>query len=87
MNVVALSNVKVWNPYQLVVFSRTGDRLLELNLIGMRWPGTSESVTNWVRWYKTPVPKIAIVEGRNTAILSVEDGAGFLRKFEFALAR
>jgi hypothetical protein len=30
--VVGISNVMLWNPYQLVVFSGSGDRLLERNI-------------------------------------------------------
>jgi hypothetical protein len=32
----------LWNPYQLVVFSKSGDRLLERNMVGVNWPGVSE---------------------------------------------
>jgi hypothetical protein len=37
--VVGVSNVMLWNPYQLVVFNRAGDRLLERNMVGVNWPG------------------------------------------------
>jgi hypothetical protein len=83
--VVGLSHVMLWNPYQLVVFSKAGDRLLERNMVGA--PGAKRSVTNWVYWYKEPVPKITIVENGTTAILSVEDGPGVPREFQFPAAR
>ncbi|TWB06406.1 hypothetical protein [Bradyrhizobium stylosanthis] len=85
--VVGLSYVMISNPYQLVVFSRSGDRLLERDMIGVNWPGVMQSVTNWIRWYKEPVPKIAIVEKGTTATLSVEDPLGVLRQFPFPAAR
>ena len=45
--VVGISHVMLWNPYQLVVFSRSGDRLLERNMVGVNWPGVSQSVTQF----------------------------------------
>ena len=81
--VVGLSNVMVWNPYQLVVFSKSGDRLLERNMVGVNWPGVRQSVTNWINWYKEPVPQITIVEDGTIATLSVEDPLGVLRQFQF----
>jgi hypothetical protein len=81
--VVGVSNVKLWNPYQLVVFSRSGDRLLERNMVEVNWPGIGHSVTNWIKWYKEPVPQETIVEDGTTAILSVEDPMGVLRQFQF----
>jgi hypothetical protein len=81
--VVGLSNVMAWNPCQLVVFSKSGDRLLERNMVGVNWPGVWQSVTNWIKWYKEPGPQITIVEDGTTAILSVEDPRGVLRQFQF----
>ena len=76
--VVGISNVMLWNPYQLVVYNKSGDRLLARNMVGA--PGTSSSVTNWIEWYKKPVPQISIVEEGATATLSVEDLAGGARQ-------
>jgi hypothetical protein len=81
--VVGISNIKLWNPYQLVVFSKSGNRLLERDMAGVRWPGVSGSVTNWINWYKEPVPQITIVEEGTTATLSIEDPLGVLRQFQF----
>jgi len=81
--IVGISNVKLWNPYQLVVFSRSGNLLLERNMVGVKWPGVWESVTNWINWYKEPVPQITVVEEGATATLSVEDPRGILRQFQF----
>jgi hypothetical protein len=85
--VVGVSNVMVWNPYQLVVFGRSGDRLLERNMVEVSWPGVTRSVTNWIDWYKKPVPRIAIVENATTATLSIEDPMGVLREFTFPVTR
>ena len=84
--IVGISKIMLWNPYQLVVFSKAGKRLLERNLVGVRWPGVSQSVTNWIRWYKEPVPKINLVEKEETATLSVEDPLGNMRQFKFPVA-
>jgi len=85
--VVGISNVKLRNPYQLVVFSKAGDLLLKRNMVGAIWPGEWESVTNWINWYKEPVPQITIVEEGATATLSVEDPRGALRQFQFPAGR
>jgi hypothetical protein len=77
----------VWNPYQLVVFGRSGDRLLERNMVDVEWPGVRQSVTNWIYWYMEPVPRIAIVEEGATATLSVEDPMGVRRDFTFPTTR
>jgi hypothetical protein len=81
--VVGISHVKLWNPYQLVVFSKSGDLLLKRNMVGINWPGVFDSVTNWINWYKEPVPQIAVVEDGTIATLSVEDPRGVLRQFQF----
>lgn len=81
--VVGISNVMLWNPYQLVVFSRSGDRLLERNMEGTIWPGVSRSVTNWIKWYKEPAPQMTIVRDGATATLSIEDPLGVMRQFQF----
>jgi hypothetical protein len=81
--IVGISNIMLWNPYQLVVFSKSGDRLLERSLVGVNWPAVSRSVSNWINWYKEPVPKMTIVEKGMTATLSVEDPLGVLRQFQF----
>jgi hypothetical protein len=82
--VVGISNIKIWNPYQLVVYSRSGDRLLELDLVDMTLRGATQSVTNWIHWYKEPEPRIAIVENGATATLYVEDRLGGFHQFQFA---
>jgi hypothetical protein len=82
--VVGISHVMLWNPYQLVVYNKNGDRLLERNMVDVKWPGVSRSVTNWIGWYKQPVPEMNITKDGATAILSVEDPAGVLRQFQFS---
>jgi hypothetical protein len=85
--IVGVSNVMLWNPYQLVVFNRAGDRLLERNMVGVNWPGVSRSVTNWINWYKEPVPQMKIVKEGITASLFIEDPLGVLREFQFPAGR
>ena|ERR1700722_1625864 len=84
--VVGVSDVMLWNPYQLVVFSKSGDRLLERSMVGANWPGVTQSVTNWINWYKEPAPQMTLVEDGATATLSVEDAGGVLRQFQFPAA-
>ena len=81
--IVGLSNVMLSNPYQLVIFSRSGRRLLERNFIGDTRPGVSQSVTNWVHWYKEPVPILRLTENQKSMILTIEDPIGKLREFRF----
>jgi hypothetical protein len=81
--IVGVSNVKLWNPYQLVVFSRSGDRLFERDMTDVNWPGVRQSVSNWINWYKEPAPQMTIVEDGATATLSIEDSMGIFRQFQF----
>jgi len=46
--IVGVSNVMLWNPHHLVVFNRSGDRLLERDMVDVKWPGIGRSVTNWI---------------------------------------
>jgi hypothetical protein len=85
--VVGISNIKLWNPYKLVVYSNSGDRLLERDIVSMSLPGASESVTNWIDWYREPVPKIAIVENGTTATLSIEGRLGGFHQFQFPVVK
>jgi hypothetical protein len=85
--VIGISNVMLRNPYQLVVFNRAGDRLLERNMVGVNWPGVSRSVTNWIHWYKEPAPQMKIVKEGATATLFIEDRLGVLREFQFPSVR
>ena len=80
--VVGLSSIKLNNPYQLVVFSRSGRRVLEKSITAATWSSVQESVTNAVIWYKDP-PKIDFVEARGEVILAIEDRLGTLREFRF----
>jgi hypothetical protein len=81
--VVGLSNVMLWNPYQLVVFDGSGARLLEQDMTNDARPGVSRSVTNWIFWFKEPLPTIRIAESRGSVVLSIEDPLGKLREFRF----
>ncbi|WP_208296529.1 hypothetical protein [Massilia sp. CCM 8734] len=85
--IVGLSKLQIHNPYHVLVFNKSGARLFETSLLGMDWPETFESTTNWVAWYQEPTPKIELVEGLKTVVLSVEDRAGMMRSFEFPVTR
>ena len=85
--VVGLSNVMISNPYHLVVFNRSGDRLLEKDMTRVRWPGSSRSVTNSIYWYKEPIPSIDIADNGKYLTLSIEDTRGVRREFYFLAAR
>jgi hypothetical protein len=84
---VGISKVMLRNPYQLVVFNRTGERLLERNMVAVNWPGVAQSVTNWIYWYKEPVPQMKIIKEGASATLFVEDRLGVLREFQFPAVR
>jgi hypothetical protein len=81
--VVGLSDVKLANPYQLVVFSRSGQRVFERRITAESWPGVLESVTNRVDWYKEPTPAISLRSNRGEVVLSIEDRLGTPREFRF----
>jgi hypothetical protein len=85
--IVGLSNIKIRNPYQLVVFDRAGHRLFQSDLMSLRtrlhWPAVSETVTNWVNWYMEPVPRISLLDNKGTLVLSIEDKAGDMHDFSF----
>jgi hypothetical protein len=57
--------------------------LLKRDLVGLGLTGAVESVTNWVYWYKEPVPKIEIAENGRMATVLVEDPLGSFNRFEF----
>jgi hypothetical protein len=81
--VVGLSSIKLWNPYQIVVFSRSGVRIFERAVTAASWPGVFESVTNAVFWYEEPSPTIRLEEKQGAVTLSIEDTQGTLRPFRF----
>ncbi len=85
--IVGLSNIMYRNPYQLVVYNRAGDRLLEKSMVDVKWPGVTQSVTNWINWYKEPKPDLSIVENGSTATLIVEDAGGVYRQFPIEVPR
>ena len=70
--IVGLSNIKLRNPAQVVVFNVRGDRLLARAVDYSTFRGVEESVTNWVRWYKEPTPQISIETTSDGLLLSVQ---------------
>jgi len=85
--IVGASNIKVWNPIQLVVFTRSGQRIFEKRIRAEFWPGASEGVTNWISWYREPNPVITIKEEDGKMVLSIEGNAGEPRIFRFAIPK
>ena len=69
------------------MYSNSGDRLLERDIVSISLLGASESVTNWIDWYREPVPKIAIVENGTTATLSIEGRLGGFHQFQFPVVK
>lgn len=78
--IVGLSNIKYLNQYQLIVLSRSGRELLKQDISTLDWAQSTASVTNWLNWYKTPAPRIALDESTHT--LRVEDAGGVMRSFQ-----
>lgn len=81
--VVGLSSVKLWNPYQLVVFDASGRRLLAQDFTNDTRPGVSQTTTNAIFWFKEPNPTIRLAESKGSAVLSIEDPLGKIRDFRF----
>jgi hypothetical protein len=81
--IVGVSNIKLWNPLQVVVLNANGDVLLARAVENSTFPGVAESVTNWVKWYKEPAPEIAIEASGKVFVLRVEGNSGVERVFQF----
>ncbi len=81
--IVGVSNIKLWNPLQLVVLNAQGAVLLAKPVDESSFPGVSGSVTNWVYWYHEPSPTISITPVGDHFVLKVEGNAGVDRVFEF----
>ncbi|MEO7548161.1 MAG: hypothetical protein ABIT82_07040 [Ramlibacter sp.] len=81
--VVGVSDIKLWNPVQLVVFNSEGVLLLAKRVDSSSFPGVSESVTNSVNWYRTPVPGISIEGAERSYTLRIEGNTGERRVFRF----
>lgn len=85
--IVGLSSIKLWNPYQLVVFTRDGRRLFERDFTGDPSPAVMQSVTNAIWWFKEPAPAMSIEERGGWVELSIEDRLGQPRRFRFRATR
>jgi hypothetical protein len=82
--IVGLSSIKLWNPYQLVVFTRSGRRVFERDFTKDPSPAIQQSVTNAIWWFKDPSPAIRLVEAPDGgADLWIEDRLGTSRNFHF----
>ncbi len=81
--IVGISSVKLWNPYQLVVFDRSGRKLLAQDFTNDTRPGITQSTTNAIIWFQQPDPNIRLTESGGSAVLSIEDPLGKPREFRF----
>jgi hypothetical protein len=81
--VVGLSTIMLWNPYQLVVFTRSGRRVFQKDFTSDPAPGIQQSTTNVILWFKEPVPSIRLEDDRGAARLWIEDRLGKPREFRF----
>ena len=81
--IVGISNIKLWNPIQVVVFDSRGNRLLAQPVQSSSFAGVSESVSNWVNWYKEPMPNISICPSKDGYRLLVDGNNGEPRTFNF----
>ena len=81
--IVGISNIKLWNPVQVVVFNTKGTLVLSKSVDLSSFPGVSESVSNWVHWYKEPRPRISIETKGDYYSLHVEGNNGVDRVFMF----
>ena len=81
--IVGISNIKLWNPVQVVVFNSKGALVLAKPVESSSFPGVSESVSNWVYWYKEPQPRISIETKGDSYSLHIEGNSGIDRVFMF----
>jgi hypothetical protein len=86
--IVGISNIRLWNPIQVVVFSSKGQLLLAKAVDSRSFAGVHMTISNWVFWYKEPRPEISIESrGDSHYTLHVEGNDGTDRAFEFQEAR
>jgi len=81
--IVGISNIKLDNPIQVVVFNMKGTLVLAKSVADGDFPGVSESVSNWVHWYKEPQPRISIETKGDFSSLHIEGNSGVDRVFTF----
>jgi hypothetical protein len=79
--IVGISNIKLWNPVQVVVFNSQGALVLAKSVDSSSFPGVSESASNWVHWYKEPQPRISIESKGDSYSLHIEGNNGVDRVF------
>jgi hypothetical protein len=81
--IVGVSDVKLWNPIQLVVFNASGTLLFATAVDERLFPGVEESITNWVSWYKEPRPNMSLDGAEGSYMLTIEGNHGADRVFVF----
>jgi hypothetical protein len=82
--IVGISSIKLWNPYQLVVFTRSGKRVFQKDFTGDTTHGIRESVTNAIWWFhENPTIRIEHAEPGGEVRLWIDDPQGKPREFRF----
>lgn len=79
--IVGLSTIRLANQYQLMLWNRSGQALLSQDMTLVDWASTTNSVSNWINWYRDPAPRISI-DPEHRALM-VEDYSGVMRAFFF----
>ena len=83
--IVGVSRVKLWNPIQLVVFDAAGRLLLAKAISAASTDEATQTVSNWVDWYRLPAPRMSIEPMLGTGFtLSVEGHDGEPHRFMFS---
>ena len=75
--IVLLSNVMYGNPYQLRIFTFSGEEIKKDSVayksIGNKYGEVSESATNWVNWFNESDPGFEFVETKDELYLKMND--------------
>jgi len=75
--IVLLSNVMLFNPYQLRIFTFSGEEIKKDSVshktIGNKYGEVLESATNWVNWFNESDPGFEFVETKDELYLKMND--------------
>ncbi len=86
--IVGLSGIKYANPYQVVVYSITGDLLFRRSIrcVDTNIEGCSETITNHIFWFHEKDPGISLLEkGDDTLELSLNSRVNSRISFVFPM--
>ena len=78
--IVLLSNVMFLNPYQLRIFTFSGEEIkkdsVSQNSIGNKYGDVGETATNYVFWFNERDPGFEFVETKDELYLKMNDNTG-----------